>query len=526
MQRSASLYRQLATSAIAGLRATGHRADQIWLGETAPLGDDPSGCSAQRSLRVPKKCAAKILKTSPETFLRGVFCLNTKGRKLTGAEASDQKCGGYKKLNVTGYAHHPYTRGGSRPPTSRVNAGEITINVASRLTRLLDNAAKAKRIPSKLPIHYTEHGWQTKPDLIFGVTDAQQADYINQSDWIAYKNPRVHTVAQYKIVDDRNIGAGFQMGLRLLTGAAKPAYQAYKLPIWVSGKGADVTVYGQVRPADNGTAQTVDIQVASGAGAAFKTVQSVPVTTANGIFTAKVPNSGAAVALVLERNHVSPSGGVAQVRRALALLTVMTAMVAIAATPAHAADFELGMEDEGLLLNNPHCRRRRRHRLEDTRRRRGPHPRALVGDRTAGQRRQEALGLQREGPRRRRLQLGRARRRRQHGARGRDAGDAHDHGAGPAVGLDRASQAQPALDPERGGLRGLRAGGRHALPLAGGSLPDLERAQPAGLAAAAVAVRQAPPELHGGLAARLPVAGARRRPGDPRRRSRVGGRDG
>ena len=155
---------------------------------------------------------------------------------------------------MTGYAHHPYTRGGSRPPTSGVNAGEITINVASRLTRLLDNAAKAKRIPAKLPIEYTEHGWQTKPDLIFGVTDAQQAEYINQSDWIAYKNPRVHTVAQYKIVDDRNIGAGFQMGLRLLTARPKPAYQAYKLPIWVSGKGANVTVYGQVRPADNGTA--------------------------------------------------------------------------------------------------------------------------------------------------------------------------------------------------------------------------------------------------------------------------------
>ena len=45
----------LATSAIAGLRATGHRAtDQIWLGETAPLGDDPSGCSAQRKLRAPR----------------------------------------------------------------------------------------------------------------------------------------------------------------------------------------------------------------------------------------------------------------------------------------------------------------------------------------------------------------------------------------------------------------------------------------------------------------------------------------
>ena len=44
VQRSAQLYRALARSAIAGLRATGHTSstDQIWLGETAPLGDDPS----------------------------------------------------------------------------------------------------------------------------------------------------------------------------------------------------------------------------------------------------------------------------------------------------------------------------------------------------------------------------------------------------------------------------------------------------------------------------------------------------
>lgn len=293
VQKSASVYRALARSAIAGLRGTGHRADQIWLGETAPLGDDPSGCSAQRSLRVPKRCATKILKTSPETFLRGVFCLSRSGRRLTGAEASDQRCGGYKRLNVTAYAHHPYTRGGSRPPTSRVNAGEITINVASRLSRLLDQAARAKRIPAKLPIEYTEHGWQTRPDLIFGVTDAQQAEYINQSDWIAFKNPRVHTVAQYKIVDDSNIGAGFQMGLRLFAnGARKPAYDAYRLPIWVSAKGANVTVYGQLRPAANGTPQTVDVQAAASAGSAFKTVQSVPVTSANGIFTAELPNSG------------------------------------------------------------------------------------------------------------------------------------------------------------------------------------------------------------------------------------------
>ena len=68
VQRSAYLYRSLAASAIAGLRATGHRADQIWLGETAPLGDDPSGCSAQRSLRVPKQ----LREQDPQDLARDV----------------------------------------------------------------------------------------------------------------------------------------------------------------------------------------------------------------------------------------------------------------------------------------------------------------------------------------------------------------------------------------------------------------------------------------------------------------------
>ena len=164
----------------------------------------------------------------------------------------------------------------------------------------------------------------------------------------------MRTVAQYKIVDDESIGAGFQMGLRLFgSGAAKPAYDAYKLPIWVSGSGANVTVYGQVRPADNGTAQTVDIQNAS-SGAGFKTVQSVPVTSANGTFTATVPNSGGSLAAALERAHLAASAARGEVKRALVLLAVMVAALGAATAPAHAADLEIGMEDEGLLLANPH----------------------------------------------------------------------------------------------------------------------------------------------------------------------------
>jgi Cellulase (glycosyl hydrolase family 5) len=298
IQRSAYMYRQLARSAIAGLKASGHTTatDQIWLGETAPLGDDPSGCSAQRKLRAPSRCAKSITKTSPSTFLRGVFCLSTSGGSLRGTEGKDQHCSGYKRLAVNGYAHHPYTRGGSRPPLSKTNAGEITISTASRLTKLLDQAGRRKRIPARLPVHYTEHGWQTNPPGVhdaFAVTDAQQAEYINQSDWIAYNNSRVHTVAQYKIVDDESIATGFQMGLRLFSGGArKPSYDAYKLPLWVVGKGSNVTVYGQIRPADAGAAGNVEVQNATSAGGAYKTVATVPVTSANGIFTTSLPNSG------------------------------------------------------------------------------------------------------------------------------------------------------------------------------------------------------------------------------------------
>ena len=94
--------------------------------------DDPSGCSAQLSLARRRAARRSIKKTSPETFLRGVFCLSKRGGSLGGAEGKDQSCKGYKKLGINGYAHHPYTRGGSRPPLSKTNAGEITIGVAFR----------------------------------------------------------------------------------------------------------------------------------------------------------------------------------------------------------------------------------------------------------------------------------------------------------------------------------------------------------------------------------------------------------
>ena len=106
------------------------------------------------------------------------------------------------------------------------------------------------------------------------------------------------------------------------------------------------------------------------------------------------------------------------------------------------------------------------------------------------------------------------------------ARDAHDHRPGADVDEQRRRASATRAGSRADGLRRVLARGRGALRRPGRPLPDLERAQPAGLAAAAVGLRQPPAQLHAGLAARLPRAGARGRAADPRRRPGRGDRRG
>ena len=264
-------YRRLAAATVRALRATGHASDQVLLGETAPIGRT-SGSLARRPI-------------PPVEFLRKLFCLDARGRKLTGADARAHACTGFRRLSVDGFAHHPYQRGGSRPPAEKPQAaGEITISAPGRLRSLLTQGGRAGRIPRNLPVYYTEFGFQTNPpDRIFGVRALLQADYVNQSDWIAYRDPRVRAVAQYKLIDEAQLSS-FQSGLRYLDGTVKPAYDAYRLPVWVTRSGsANVRVYGQVRPAADATPQSVEIQVQP-PGGAFETVQTVTLKSRKGHF--------------------------------------------------------------------------------------------------------------------------------------------------------------------------------------------------------------------------------------------------
>src|SRR3954454_8770777 len=272
---AAVVYRQLAQAATRALKASGHGRDQILLGETSPIGRT-SGSLARRPI-------------PPLEFLRKLFCLTPSGRGLTGADARAHACRRFKTLAVEGFAHHPYQRGGSWPPAEPPQGkGEITISTPARLRRVLDQAGRAHRIPRGLPVFYTEYGFQTTPpDRIFGVRARLQPAYINQSDWMAYRDPRVRGVAQYKLVDEAALSS-FQPGLRFVDGRPKPAYAAYRLPIWVSGRGSRLRVYGQVRPAPDSAPQVVQIQNRARRGAAFTTVKTVTVRSRKGQFLTRV----------------------------------------------------------------------------------------------------------------------------------------------------------------------------------------------------------------------------------------------
>jgi hypothetical protein len=190
---------------------------------------------------------------------------------------------------VTGVAHHPYTRGGSQPPTSKGSSTEITISSVSRLKTILRQAGAKRRIPRNLPIQYTEFGFQTNPpDGLFGVSLAKQAAWINESDFIAWHDPRVRAVAQYEMRDEASLSA-FQSGLRFNDGRLKPSWAAYRLPLWVARRGSKLLVWGQLRPAADGAAEQVDIQNAPTANGTFTSVKTIPVKSRKGFFNVKLP---------------------------------------------------------------------------------------------------------------------------------------------------------------------------------------------------------------------------------------------
>ena len=237
---------------------------------------------------------------SPLPMLRAALCLDPSGRPFKGRMKALHGCSGrVGKLNVGGFAVHPWNAGAMGSPRTRTTS-KTSLHQAymQRLHRLMDGAARRGRIGRGKGIWVTEFGYQTTPPNSFGASLNAHAQYINESDRLFFGDRRVRSVAQYELFDVPQVEL-FNTGLRFARsrgGQQKPAYGAYRMPIVVTRHSASsVEVYGQVRPArvlPGGPFARPLVQAAQ-PGNGFVTV-ATPLTNRRGIFRINLNRAGAA----------------------------------------------------------------------------------------------------------------------------------------------------------------------------------------------------------------------------------------
>jgi hypothetical protein len=251
-----TIYRRLYSAFVAGLEASGHGRDTLLFGELVPFGS-----SSRRS----------PTRISPLEFLREMFCLDSRYRQYRGRAAKARGCGRVGRLKTSGIAYHPYVpRGGiyGRLPSR----DDAAIAQLSRLARTLDGLARRGKLPKRLPIWITEFGFQTNPPDPYQFPIARVPGYMDESEWLAFRNSRVVSYSQYVLLDEAPRASrsrvvrwsGFQQGLRFHDGREKPGvYLAFRFPVFVReyarGK---VEVFGRTRPQRPGA--VVEIAVSSG----------------------------------------------------------------------------------------------------------------------------------------------------------------------------------------------------------------------------------------------------------------------
>ena len=251
---SGFIYRGLYQAGYAGLKAGGLAQPKVLFGETSPTGYD-----TVTSLLRSEKARALTHPVAPLAFMREALCLNAKYRKS----------GSCSELQMSGYAHHAYYPAAG-PYYVWSQKDSVTIASLSRLSNALNLAARAHAIPGGIPIYLTEFGVQSRPNKYEGVSVAKQAEYDAISEHMAYDNPRVAAFSQYLLKDDLTSGrltgsaiggfVGFQTGLEYVSGARKPLYYGFPVPLTVTKRGHGFSLWGLVRPATGATKVTVLIE--------------------------------------------------------------------------------------------------------------------------------------------------------------------------------------------------------------------------------------------------------------------------
>lgn len=298
---SPALYRKLLQHSWQGLADSGHGSDTILVGETAPQGEKNDKDITQ---------SIDALK-----FIRRMYCLDDNLNVLKGSDARVRDCPGDigtfvaqnpALFRATGFAHHPYAlltppgRRSSWPDWVSIADLKMLSRELSRIYRRYGQKMQSRR---GVPLYLTEYGYQTKPDPFVAnfVSFSRQAAWINQAEYMAYRNANVRTLSQFLLVDDAPVAGEsnprlayrtFQSGLQLLAGRRKPSYKAYITPIHLTQtrvrRGRSTTVFGMLRPAAPAATVRAQIQFRQRGAKRWQTRKRVTVRGPRHYFTTRL----------------------------------------------------------------------------------------------------------------------------------------------------------------------------------------------------------------------------------------------
>jgi hypothetical protein len=321
---AAWMYRGLVDAGWSGLQSTGHGRDQILIGNL-----DARGYLAPPGRGAPQGLPGNFGATKPLQFVRAFYCLSSSYKQLRGGAAAAVGCptsaAGSRQFRAThpglfqasGFATHPYPV--NLPPTL-ASSSDPDFTEFSQLPafgRTLDRIQRIYGSGKRFPIYNNEYGYITNPPNRSltplnpngqFVSPTTAAGYINWAEYLSWRDPRIASTMQFLLVDPNPRKApeygGFASGLMFYGGAHKPAYNAYRLPLFLpfttAKRGHSLEVWGCVRPAHYarldaaGTPQQVQIQFQRGSTGPFTTLRTVTATNVRGYIDLRVtfPASG------------------------------------------------------------------------------------------------------------------------------------------------------------------------------------------------------------------------------------------
>ncbi len=251
----------------------------------------------------------------PLDFIRRLACVDASLKPIaTGA------CAGFRPLPADGFAHHPYERDAPPwTPSGSGQAGWAQMGDLAELQSLLDRLVAMGRLaPGARRLWLTEQGYESNGQLTERPwTEIQQAQLNADSEYLAWRDPRLESFSQFLLRDNRtqgtlelrvttgdshaNLMGTWATGLERQNGSAKPALAMFRSPVvariasavhlgcLLPSLGHAVTpvemveVWGRARPLR--APGTVEVMVRASGATLFRTVG----TDENGIFDLSLP---------------------------------------------------------------------------------------------------------------------------------------------------------------------------------------------------------------------------------------------